>query len=159
MLDAIAWAEGTAADADGGYGRVVRGTVLRAPNNPVLVGQVNVVITNFASHPNTLVQVQPGLNSTAAGRYQFLHGTWTVLALADFGARNQDIGAVALLQRHRAINPLLNGDVETAVANARGEWASLPNSPHGQPTREMDDFQTEYDNALANCNRNRGRPW
>lgn len=28
MLDAIAWAEGTAGDADNGYGRVVRGTVI-----------------------------------------------------------------------------------------------------------------------------------
>lgn len=97
MLDAIAWAEGTASDADGGYGRVVRGTVLRAPNNPQLVGQSNVTITNFTGHPNILVQVRPGLNSTAAGRYQFLYGTWTGFNLTDFGAANQDIGAVILL--------------------------------------------------------------
>lgn len=50
MLDAIAWAEGTAGDADGGYGRVVRGTVLSAPHNPELVGQVNVTITDFTRH-------------------------------------------------------------------------------------------------------------
>jgi muramidase (phage lysozyme) len=153
MLDAIAWSEGTASDADGGYGRVVRGTVLSAPNNPGLVGQSNVTITNFTQHPNILVQVQPGLNSTAAGRYQFLNGTWTGLNLTDFGARNQDIGAVMLLQQAGSINPLLTGNVALAASNANGTWASLPNSPYGQPTRQMADFQTAYNNAFAACHR------
>jgi muramidase (phage lysozyme) len=133
--------------------------VISAPNNPSLVGQFNVTVTNFAQHPNILVQVQPGLNSTAAGRYQFLYRTWTGLNLADFGARNQDIGAVMLLQQAGSINPLLTGDVRTAASNANGIWASLPNSPYGQPTRAMTDFQTQYNNALAACQRALGAHW
>ncbi|MGH9966659.1 MAG: glycoside hydrolase family 24 protein [Pyrinomonadaceae bacterium] len=151
MLDAIAWAEGTAGDADEGYGRVVRGTVLSAPHNPELVGQVNVTITDFTRHPNILVQVQPGLNSTAAGRYQFLNRTWNGLGLGNFGARNQDIGAVMLLQQAGAINPLFAGDVAQAATNARGIWASLPGAPYGQPVRAMADFRTAYDNAYEAC--------
>jgi muramidase (phage lysozyme) len=146
--------------ADGGYGRVVRGTVLRAPNNPQLVGQSNVTITNFTAHPNILVQVRPGLNSTAAGRYQFLYGTWTGFNLTDFSAANQDIGAVILLVQAGSINPLLTGDVRTAASNANGTWASLPNSPYGQPTRAMADFQAAYNNALTACqNRPQGGRW
>jgi len=156
MLDAIAWAEGTAGDADGGYGRIVRGTVISAPNNPELVGQSNVTITDFTQHPNILVQVRQGLNSTAAGRYQFLNRTWTGFNLADFGPRNQDIGAVVLLQQAGSVNPLLTGDVRLAASNANGTWASLPNSPYGQPTRQMADFQTAYDNAFAACHRPAG---
>jgi muramidase (phage lysozyme) len=105
-----------------------------------------------------LVQVRPGLNSTAAGRYQFLNGTWTGLNLTDFGAANQDLGAVILLGRAGAINPLLTGNVSTAASNANGIWASLPNSPYGQPTQAMADFQAAYNNALTACqNRPRGR--
>jgi RHS repeat-associated protein len=152
MLDAIAEAEGTAGDADGGYGRIVGGTVISAPNNPGLVGQTNVTITDFTSHPNILVQVRPGLTSTAAGRYQFRYATWTGLGLTDFSERNQDIGAVTLLRRAGAITSLLNGNVAQAVAAANGTWASLPASPHGQPTVALADFQSSYTNALANCN-------
>jgi muramidase (phage lysozyme) len=151
MLDAIAWAEGTTGDADDGYGRIVRGTVLRAPNNPELVGQSNVTITDFTRHPNILVQVQPGLNSTAAGRYQFLHRTWSGFNLPDFSAAHQDLGATILLVQAGSINPLLRGDVRQAAANANGTWASLPNSPYGQPTRAMEDFQVAYDDALTAC--------
>ncbi|HEX7333219.1 MAG TPA: Ig-like domain-containing protein [Pyrinomonadaceae bacterium] len=151
MLDAIAWAEGTAGDADEGYGRVVRGTVISSPNNPALVGQTNVTITNFAQHPNILVQVTQTIRSTAAGRYQFLNRTWTGLNLPDFGRYNQDIGAIMLLQQAGAITPLLNGNVRQAAANANGTWASLPNSPLGQPTRALADFESAYTDSLVDC--------
>src|SRR5258708_17299996 len=57
MLDTIAWSEGTAGDADGGYGRVVKGTVTNSRHNPSdLVGQQNVTITDFSRHPDLRVQ-------------------------------------------------------------------------------------------------------
>jgi hypothetical protein len=118
MLVALATAEGTAADADGGYGRGVGGTVLKSPNNPALVGQTNVTITDFSQHPNILVQVNANLTSTAAGRYQFLYGTWSGLNLGDFGSHNQNVGAVMLLQQVGSIKPLLKGHVAQAVSNA-----------------------------------------
>jgi muramidase (phage lysozyme) len=150
MLAAIAWAEGTADDADGGYGRVVRGTVISAPDNPSLVGQTNVTITDLSHHPNILVQVSAGLQSTAAGRYQFLNGTWNGFGLPDFTAHNQDIGAVMLLRR--AMNSIEKGNIETAVSLVNGTWASLPGSPWGQSTRTMAGFQEVYDSSLADCN-------
>src|SRR5204863_7858620 len=53
MLDTIAWSEGTSADADGGYGRVVKGTVTNSKHNPPnLIGQQNVTITDFSHHPD-----------------------------------------------------------------------------------------------------------
>jgi YD repeat-containing protein len=156
MLEAIAWAEGTTDDADDGYGRVVRGTVLSAPDNPALVGQTNVTVTDLTHHPNILVQVSAGLSSTAAGRYQFLNRTWSGLGLSDFTAHNQDVGAVMLLRRGGAMRFIDKGDIEGAVSQVNGTWASLPGSPHGQGTRTMSDFQGQYDNALANCQSVRG---
>ncbi len=47
MLDLITYAEGTGAD----YGTVVRGEVYKSPFYPELVGQKDVVITNFSRHP------------------------------------------------------------------------------------------------------------
>lgn len=149
-LVALATAEGTAADAVGGYGRVVRGTVLKSPNNPALIGQTGVTITDF-THPNILVQVNANLTGTAAGRYQFLYGTWSGLNLGDFGSHNQDIGAVMLLQQAGSIKPLLKGNVAQAVSNANGTWASLPGSPYGQRTVTLSDFNDTYDRALQDC--------
>ncbi len=61
LLDTLSYSE--CAD----YNTVVKGTVIRSPNNPSLVGRRNVTITDFSQHPNILVNVGPGLNSTAAG--------------------------------------------------------------------------------------------
>jgi RHS repeat-associated protein len=158
MLEALAWSEGTAGDSDSGYGRIVFGVVVKAPNNPELVGQSNVHITDLSQHPNISVrfrQSKPNI-STAAGRYQFLSRTWEGLGLPDFSSANQDIGAVILLKRRGAIQPLLDCDLDTAVANARDEWASLPGSPYGQPTRAMTAFQKVYDDARAKCEKESG---
>lgn len=121
------------------------------PNNPRLVRQTNVTVTDFREHPNILVRVRPGLNSTAAGRYQVLNGTWNTLNLPSFSAANQDTAAVMLLQNAGAIAPLQQGNVPQAATNANGTWASLPASPYGQPTRAMNDFVQAYNNAFAAC--------
>lgn len=71
--------------------------------------------------------------TSAAGKYQFLKGTWDGVAkqygLEDFGAHNQDLAAVALLESRGAIPALLKGDFETAVRKTGKEWASLPTAP------------------------------
>lgn len=72
-------------------------------------------------------------NTSAAGKYQFLKGTWDGVAkqygLSDFGAHNQDLGAVALLISRGAMPALLKGDFNTAVQKTGKEWASLPSAP------------------------------
>lgn len=149
MLDVLGFTEGTGDN----YGRVVYGTVLRAPYNPDLVGRRNVTVTDFSRHPNILVRVRPGLNSTAAGRYQFLKGTWDGLGMRDFSPRSQDIAAVKLMQRRGMIEPLLRGDIRTAVFRGAPEWASLPTARGGsyyggQPARTIREIETRYNASL-----------
>jgi len=148
LLDVIAYAEGTADDADGGYGRVVFGQVVEAPYNPELVGQYNVTISDFSKHPNILVALSPTFYSTAAGRYQFLYKTWEGLGLSDFSPQSQDIGAAMLLENRGALDLILQGDFEAAILASNKEWASLPGSPYGQPTHDMSELVTVYQQAL-----------
>ena len=64
FLDMIAWSEiGPAllAVSDNGYNVIVGST----PSNPNL-------FISYSDHPRKLVQLRPGLVSTAAGRYQLL---------------------------------------------------------------------------------------
>ena len=74
--------------------------------------------------------------TSAAGKYQFLKGTWDGVArqygLNDFGPHNQDLAAVALLFSRGAIPALLKGDFQTAVQKTGKEWASLPSSTYAQ---------------------------
>jgi muramidase (phage lysozyme) len=157
MLETLVYSEGTGA----GYGTVVRGTVIRAPYNPELVGQRNVVINDFSRHPNILVQVNRTIRSTAAGRYQFLHGTWQGLALPDFTPANQDVGAVMLMRRRGMITPLLEGNFRQAVFNGAPEWASLPTARGGsyypgQHARPIEQLERVYNDALARLQRPEG---
>lgn len=149
MLDTIAYAEGTWQDPDNGYGRVVKGKVVQAPHHPELVGQRNVTTADFSRHPNISVQFRDGEYSTAAGRYQFRHKTWSDLHLPDFSPESQDIGAVMLLKGRGSLKPLLNDDFEKAILKSNEEWASFPESPYGQPTKTMDQLKAFYNEALS----------
>ena len=146
MLDTIGYSEGTGTE----YGTIVHGTVIKAPD-AAYVGKRNVVVTDFSQHPNLLVQVNKSLQSTAAGRYQFLHGTWTALAMPDFTPASQDEAAVKLFQRRKMTGPLLNGDFDTAVQRGSLEWASLPDAKKGgqshyggQPARTLAQLRLKF---------------
>ena len=77
--------------------------------------------------------------TTAAGAYQFLKGTWNGVAkqlgLKSFNAKNQDIAALALIDRRGGLEPLVKGDVRGFVNAVGPEWASLPSAPdaYSQP--------------------------
>lgn len=104
---------------------------------------------SFADHPRRAITAGLGRNqytSTAAGAYQFLARTWDGLVrpfgqggigLADFTPRSQDIGALALIDGRKALDDVLAGRIEVAIGKCAREWASLPGSPYGQPTRTM----------------------
>lgn len=150
MLDVLGFTEGTGTN----YGKIVNGTVIRSPHFPELVGQRNVSITDLRRHPDILVRLNASLQSTAAGRYQFLTTTWEGLNLPDFTAQSQDVGAVMLMQRRRMITPLLQNNLRQAVTNGAPEWASLPEpsgSSHygGQPARSFAEIQRVYNEALS----------
>lgn len=104
---------------------------------------------DFSRHPNIqkkFRQKDGKVNSSgAAGRYQFLKGTWDDLrkqyGLTDFSPRNQDIGAIALLDRAKgkdgksALQSALEGDFTSMVEKSGSTWASFPSAPskYSQP--------------------------
>ncbi len=149
FFEVLGFTEGTGNN----YGKVVNGRVISAPYNPELVGQYNVSVTNLTRHPEILVQVNASIKSTAAGRYQFLGSTWEELNMPNFNARSQDVGAVKLMKRRRMVEPLLAGDLRTAVTRGAPEWASLPTATGGsyyggQPSRTFSEISAEYNSAL-----------
>lgn len=121
MLDLISYTEGTQAN---GYYTTFGG------------GRQS----SLATHENrrkSFKQTDGKTNvSSAAGRYQFLKGTWDSLAkqygLKDFSERNQDIGALALIAQKGQLERVVAGDIKGAVSNLGSVWASLPSSTYKQ---------------------------
>ena len=111
---------------------------------------------DFSRHPN---KYNKALNSTAAGAYQITYPTWlmcraNVAGLNDFSPPNQDKTAVWLLGRRGALGLVKSGNIEAAINGngkrgngARWEWASLPNSPYGQPKRTIAEAKSYYQSA------------
>jgi muramidase (phage lysozyme) len=93
---------------------------------------------SFADHPR-IKNTARGLTSTAAGAYQILERTWNEVSqrygLEDFTPRNQDCAAVGLIARRKALDDVLAGRFDQAIAKLGDEWASIPGSKYGQPTR------------------------
>ena len=125
-LDLIAQAEGTARYAD-----------------PYRVAFGGSVIPDLSRHPGiarSFKQTDGKTNATtAAGKYQFLRGTWNdvagTLGLTDFSPQSQDLGALELMRRSGSLDDVLRGDYASAVRKDGRTWASLPSSPYPQPKR------------------------
>lgn len=103
----------------------------------------NQQFSNLAAHPNirkAFKQTDGTTNyTTAAGRYQFLNGTWNNLAkqygFRDFSPKAQDLGAIALIAGRGALNDVMNGNYKAAIQKLGKEWASLPSSQYAQGKR------------------------
>ena len=128
-LDTIAWAEGGKS-----YNTLYGGgtfTGIQHPNRAITAG---------------------AYTSTAAGRYQFLYGTWlgikTKLGLADFSPRNQDIATLKLIDERGQLGKLLNGDFEGMMRGLGCAWAALPYSTCRQKMRPLGDTMNYYNGAL-----------
>jgi muramidase (phage lysozyme) len=104
---------------------------------------------SYDAHPN-INNCSGALCSTAAGAYQFLYSTWLELklklALPDFSPNSQDLAAVEKIRERGALNDVIAGEFATAVSKLNREWASLPGSPYGQPTRTLAQLQSVYQN-------------
>ncbi|WP_168395112.1 glycoside hydrolase family 24 protein [Acinetobacter indicus] len=104
---------------------------------------------DLRSHPNIkkeFTQTDGKKNSTtAAGRYQFLKGTWDKVSkkygLTDFSPKNQDLAAVALILGRGALGDVIKGDFTKAIGKLGGEWASLPSSNYAQPKKSWEDIK------------------
>lgn len=110
---------------------------------------------SYAAHPNQAITRKLGkgnITSTAAGRYQFLNRTWQglvkQLGLPDFSPESQDLGAIQLMRQRRMIGPIQSGDIRGALTAGNREWASLPGSPYGQPTKKAETLMAKYNSAL-----------
>lgn len=101
---------------------------------------------NLSAHPNikkSFTQTDGGKNyTTAAGRYQFIKGTWDGLArqygFRDFSPQSQDLGAIALIAQRGALKDVMSGNYQRAISKLGSTWASLPSSPYAQPRRSQD---------------------
>lgn len=107
--------------------------------------------TSFADHPRvkvTRIFAGKPITSTAAGAYQFLVGTWdecaAALDLPDFSPASQDAAAVYLIRRRGALADVKAGNFAEAVRKCAKEWASLPGSPYGQPTKTLAQAMATY---------------
>lgn len=98
------------------------------------------LFADFGDHPRKTITAGR-YTSTAAGAYQFLSRTWDGLvkqyAFPNFAPACQDEAAVALIAGRGALDDVLAGRIEQAIRRCNREWASLPGSPYGQPTRTM----------------------
>lgn len=140
FLDTIAWSEiGPAllAKSDNGYNVLVGST----PEKPLL-------FASYAQHPNVY---NPKMNSTAAGRYQFLSRYWPAyrrqLLLPDFGRESQDRWAVQLIRECGALDDVEAGRLAQAIAKCRSRWASLPDAGYGQHEHRLPDLLAAYTDA------------
>lgn len=118
-------------------------------------------ITDFSAHPGP--GFGPGGTSSAAGRYQFTHGTWQEVAkelgLTDFSPQSQDRAAWHLAAReYRAktgrdlMADLQAGGHEDQIAEAlSGRWSSLPGGKHPQLTKQQwkDSLKARTQGALT----------
>lgn len=103
-------------------------------------------IDSLGAHPNVrkaFKQTDGTTNyTTAAGRYQFLTGTWQNVAkqygFRDFSPKSQDLGAIALIAQRGALKDVLSGNYQSAIQKLGREWASLPSSTYKQNKRSWD---------------------
>jgi muramidase (phage lysozyme) len=139
FLGMIAWSEGT----DNG----------RQPTNDhgydVLVG--GGLFTGYADHPRQLIQIRPGLASTAAGRYQLLARYYDAykrtLGLSDFSPASQDAIALQQIRERKALPAIEAGQVELAARLVSNIWASLPGAGYGQHEQNIQSLIAAYTRA------------
>lgn len=106
---------------------------------------------SFADHPRQRVTARLGgssITSSAAGAYQILERTWDdiqrLVGLPDFSPASQDQAAVFLIRRRGALADVRAGRFDAALGKVNEEWASLPGSPYGQPTKSLTDLRRVY---------------
>jgi muramidase (phage lysozyme) len=142
LHDVIAWAEGTRNYSEDGYDVMFSFR---------LMDRCNV-------HPNRCIAFGSTC-STAAGRYQFLKGTWDSVrsanGLPNFEPESQEIGARYLVSTVRHVTvpqsrPMTASEFSNAMSKLSWEWASLPPGRYGQPNRTASQMRSMYC-SLAGC--------
>jgi muramidase (phage lysozyme) len=112
--------------------------------------------SSFLDHPRRVI-CSGGYCSDAAGRYQFLSTTWdearAAIGVRDFQPPSQDKAAIHRIEVFRGAsehrNRLTRSQFERLVYKIAPEWASLPGSPYGQPTKSMSAVWNVYQESLS----------
>ncbi|MDZ5601750.1 glycoside hydrolase family 104 protein [Pseudomonas sp. RP23018S] len=129
FLDMLAWSEGTSTikASDDGYNVQVGGALF----------------TDYSRHPGVKVWLpRYRIHSSAAGRYQFLAGTWAAI-VKNYGFKGrfipeaQDLAAIKLLTECGALPLIKAGRIADAIAKAAPIWASLPGAGYGQREHKL----------------------
>jgi muramidase (phage lysozyme) len=134
-------------NSDDGY-NVLVGSHGPEERNGVQIPPVLLTFASYATHPNIL---NSELDSTAAGRYQELHGNYAPYAaklnLTDFSPVSQDLMAIQQIRERGAIPMLLAGQIQSAIAACSNLWASLPGNDYGQHQNQMSMLVAAYQAA------------
>jgi len=173
FLDLIAAAEGTSTNAhtqNDGYDVIVSGVdgahtfsdysihPFSQGRAPIIVREPKPAVYNTAAEiaaggPEIIAPAEHPLYSTASGRYQITLPTWEeltfIVRLGTFSPQSQDLGAIELLRQARALDPIADADIATAVKRCCMTWASFPGNSYGQGGRSLDWLQTTYANMLT----------
>ena len=135
------------AHSDDGY-NVLVGSHGPEVRNGVQVAPKVLTFSSYATHPNVL---NTELDSTAAGRYQELHGNYqpyaTKLHLLDFSPVSQDRMAIQQIRERGAISMILAGHVQAAIVACSNLWASLPGNNYGQHQNQLSMLIAAYQAA------------
>ena len=108
-------------------------------------------------HPNRVIY-SSRYASAAAGAYQFMPFTWTMvqrnIGVRGFGPEAQDQGAIYLIQRRKALGLADSGLLTPRLAALLApEWASFPTlrgvSYYGQPVKRFTNLHKFYNASLA----------
>jgi hypothetical protein len=159
----IADTEGTDRLPNGGYGSfAANGTVFKNPLN--LNGFTKGMNSNDAAvsdpgslqgHPNVVVKLphkdKDPTYTSAFGRYQILNPTAKGYNFKDFSPAGQDEAANRLFQIRNMVNPAMQGDLDTAIANGKKEWASLPGNFYKQGGKGSDETKAAYNRAIQSA--------
>lgn len=142
LHDSIAWAEGTRNYSNDGYD----------------VKFSFKLMNSCQSHPNHCI-AYGSTCSTAAGRYQFLTGTWNSVrsanGLSSFEPENQEKGAAYLVKTVRKVTvptgrAMTASEFSNAMSKLSWEWASLPPGRYGQPNKTASQMRNMYC-GIAGC--------
>lgn len=137
--------------------RIIRYAEGTASSDGYNIQFTGVRFSSFADHPRRVIcSYYRGkeLCSSAAGAYQFLETTWDDVASSigagDFRPEWQDRAAVELIRRSGALNDVLSGRIEDAIAKVAPVWASFPrwygdySGEYGQSVIPMDELVQEF---------------
>ncbi len=92
-------------------------------------------VRDFSDHPYRGLSTLHG--GHASGAYQAIPSTWEDFVTAcgphDFSKESQDLFCVWCIYRRGAIEDVIQGRLDTAIAKCRQEWTSLPGASENNP--------------------------